>query len=243
MNRAARPLAILFDIDGTILHTGGAGSRALRRAFVERHGIEDATAGIRFAGNTDPRIIRDSLAAHGHPDAESRAEFDALVALYEGFLEDELATSPRGVVFPGIEALLPQLASLSGVHLGLLTGNVAAGARLKLGHYGLWDHFTFGAFGDDAESRPALLPVALERAAAATGGRFGPADAVVVGDTPHDVEVARVHGARVVAVATGTFDVAELEAAGADEVFEDFADVARAVTAIAGELATGSVAG
>jgi phosphoglycolate phosphatase-like HAD superfamily hydrolase len=227
--------AILFDIDGTLLHTSGAGSRALSRAFAERYGWPDAMAGVRLGGWTDPRIFESVCASHGRPrGGDGRAEQVAFFALYERLLADELANGPEGELYPGVPRLLERLAATPDVLVGLLTGNVAAGARLKLDHFGVWDRFAFGAFGDEAPEREDLLPVALERASALAGRRLAPADAVVVGDTPRDVAVDLAHGARIVAVATGSYREDELRAAGAGHVLEDFSDLELALSALLG---------
>lgn len=210
---------VLWDIDGTLVTTAGAGRRALDRAFEQLHGWRDASADLKFDGRTDPWIVDRILEARGvSVTASARG---AVLDRYVALLDDELAAPPAGRAFgplPGVVSMLDRL-ERSGCAVGLLTGNIESGARRKLGAFDLWRRFAFGAYGDDAPTRPGLLPVALERARAALGRRFAPRDAVVIGDTIHDIEVGRVHGARTLGVATGggtTLD--ELARAGADRV-------------------------
>jgi phosphoglycolate phosphatase-like HAD superfamily hydrolase len=218
---------VLWDIDGTLVTTAGAGRRAIDRAFVDLFGWRDASAGIKFDGRTDPWLVDRILEARGVAAERWPEHRDEVLGAYVARLADELAAPPSDRAFgplPGVVDLLDRLAR-RGCAVGLLTGNIEPGARAKLGAFGLWERFAFGAYGDDAPDRPGLLPVALERAQSRLGRRFEPAEAVVIGDTPHDVEVGRVHGARTLAVATGggtTFQ--ELERAGADRVVRTLAE-------------------
>lgn len=216
---------LLFDLDGTLLHSDGAGRRALDAAFAERCGWEDATAGVSFAGSTDPGIVADVFARFGRDPGEAAEEAPHLFACYVRHLEAQLATRAGSVrALPGAPELLPALAARGDVVLGVLTGNVEGGARLKLAAAGLSWSFAVGAFGDEAPTRPDLLPVALTRTRALTGRSLAPADVVVIGDTPRDVEVARVHGARAVGVACGFAPREDLVAAEPDVLLEDLAD-------------------
>jgi phosphoglycolate phosphatase len=221
---------ILFDIDGTLIRTGGAGVRAMTRAFSQTCGISDALKRVEVAGRTDRLIMTDALALSGRPlDDELLNEFRAL---YCTFLREELeqtATyeySDAGVkgMLPGVRPLLDRLQQRDDMDLALLTGNFRSSAEIKLAHYDLWRYFPWGAFADDALERPDLLPVALTRYQSHTTRAIDPRDVIIVGDTPHDVSCARAGGARVVAVATGVFDTATLTACEPDVVFEDLSD-------------------
>jgi phosphoglycolate phosphatase len=216
---------VLFDIDGTLIHTGGAGSRAMTRAFAEVCGIENGLDGVAVPGRTDTVILADACAKWGLDGGES-AFVARFRATYYRCLADELRRLPAGVagVLPGVTSLLDTLASDDAFTVGLLTGNYAASARLKLERFGLWDYFAFGAFGGDAAERDRLVAVAIERGREAGMRAVAASDVVIVGDTPLDVACGRANGGRALAVATGSFDAAELRAAGADYVVDDLSD-------------------
>ncbi len=205
---------LLFDIDGTLIRCGGLGSRAVERTFAERFGWQNALAGQALDGKTDPAIFREALVRHGVEPRE--ALLDELAAAYLGHLEAIAGDWERGAVLPGVHALLDALAARP-VTLAILTGNCAGGARVKLERYGLAERFVCGAYGDDAARREDLLPVARERAGC------GPeVPALVIGDTPADIAVARRHGQRAVAVATGSrFRRADLAAHAPDLLLDD----------------------
>jgi phosphoglycolate phosphatase len=215
---------VLFDIDGTLVLTGGAGLRAMNRACEELVGHSRALEGIPVAGRTDRIILADVMERLGRP-----LDNDLLASLrdrYVARLEEEIQHAGHGVkaVLPGVQGLLDRLATRDDVVLGLVTGNFEAGARIKLGHFDLWKYFRCGAFADDAADRNHLVPFAVDRARDC-GLVEGPANhVVVVGDTPHDVECAKVTGAVAVGVATGPFSAGDLEASGADVVFQDLRD-------------------
>lgn len=222
---------ILFDIDGTLVLTGGAGGRAMARALEDLFGIRSGAASVSMPGRTDPWIVAQMTAAHGlqSDPAALRRFFDA----YIDHLTIEVhRPGPQKGVMPGVRPLLDALAVRDDAFLGLLTGNIESGARVKLEYFGLWHYFRCGAFGDDAEERNALLGTAIERVAACGGPEVAAADVVIVGDTPLDVGVAIAGGARSVAVATGDYDVDELKAAGADAVLEDLSDLPAVLGAI-----------
>jgi phosphoglycolate phosphatase len=225
---------VLFDIDGTLVLTGGAGKRGMTRAFESLFGIPDAFAAISLAGRTDTSILADALVWHGVPFTPD--DVSAFRSRYLDYLREEVARTTAGKqVLPGILPLLSTLDTSSRSFLGLLTGNYAAAAEVKLGHFDLWRYFRCGAFGEDAHDRNHLVPIALERARAC--GLPSDIDAdrvVVVGDTPRDVACAHAHGARIVAVATGDYSAGELREAGADVVFEDFSDTAAVLSSING---------
>jgi phosphoglycolate phosphatase-like HAD superfamily hydrolase len=222
---------ILFDIDGTLVLTGGAGVRALSRAFTEIFGVHDALNGFEVAGRTDAWILREIAARHGLAwDTPTARRFHET---YVSHLREEVRSpGPRKGVMPGIRALLNALAARDDVIVGLLTGNVEEGARIKLEHFDLWRYFRCGAFGDGALERNPLLYTALNRVEACGGPRIPPEDVVVVGDTPHDIAVAAAGGSRAVAVATGSYDLAALGAAGADVVMNDLSDLRASLTAL-----------
>jgi phosphoglycolate phosphatase len=212
---------VLFDIDGTLVLTGGAGLRAMNTACAELVGHADALAGIPVAGRTDRIILSDVAARAGRTlDAEL---LEQLRDAYVASLREEIQLPGRGTkaVMPGIRELLDVLARREDVFVGLLTGNFEAGARIKLEYFDLWRYFRCGAFGDDAADRNALVPFALQRARLCGLPDLAPEHILVVGDTPHDIACARAVGAVPVGVATGTFTVEQLKATGADIVFSD----------------------
>src|SRR6185436_7336561 len=181
---------VLFDIDGTLIKTGRAGLRGMNAAFQRLHGRSDALDGISFAGRTDRAIVTDIFRALGL-DAGSEV-MEELRDAYLGHLAEEIRKPvPDCEVLPGVEASLEALEARNEVGVGLLTGNYRRGAAIKLGHFGLWRRFGFGAFGDAHEDRRALVPLAIEAAERTTGVRIRPADVVVIGDTPLDIDCAR----------------------------------------------------
>lgn len=213
---------ILFDIDGTLIDSGGAGTTSLNRAFNELFGIKDAFNGIPMAGKTDIQIMRQGLRVHGFPDMDSNLE--GMVNTYLKFLEDEI-NNPRRKLKPGIKEMLKLLGEME-VPLGLLTGNLEKGAKIKLGPFGLNEYFLDGAFGSDHEDRDRLLPIALQKFSM-IGFEFSPSDCVVIGDTPRDVACSKIHGAHCIAVATGPYSREDLLNTDADIVLESLADVER----------------
>jgi phosphoglycolate phosphatase len=248
---------LLFDVDGTLVMTGGAAVRAMNAAFEEVFGVRGAFAGVSLAGRTDGAILADAL-ARAFPSPASAAAaggtavsqpIDGAVARYKSayfarFAEEILKPVPfdqarpswarfKGV-YPGVRELLDALLPRPDVFLGLLTGNYAQGARIKLTYFDLWRYFTCGAFADDSLDRPALVPVAIERAKAAGCPPVAPRDVVIIGDTPLDVACARAAGVSSVAVATGGFSTDTLRAAGADVVFDTFANTNAVVRCLAG---------
>jgi len=211
----------LFDIDGTLVDTGGAGMRALQQAAEECFGGSGPQ--LDLAGSTDLGVLAGILAhfdrAHG-PEEEA-----AFFACYLRHLEDNLARGGYpGRVLPGAAELLESLSHLPDVTVGLLTGNIAGGAAAKMRHFGLHAHFAFGAYGCDHADRNLLGPVALQRAAVHAGRDFTAEETLVIGDTPKDVACARAMGARCLAVATGHFNAEQLRECGADFVVERLDD-------------------
>jgi phosphoglycolate phosphatase len=215
---------VLFDIDGTLMNTGRAGTDAMNIAFAELYQIPNAFAGIHMSGKTDPSILQEALANH-------RLQLDdaALTVFHERYILHlrrtlQESTRPRRLM-PGIPLLLDTLRAHADVLLGLLTGNLAMGAQLKLEAFGIWHYFRLGAYGSDAIDRNALVPVAQARARALVGHDFPPAQILVIGDTPRDIACARAYGARVVAVATGSYSAEELQRHEPDHCFADLGDI------------------
>lgn len=218
-------IALLFDVDGTLADTMGAGKAALAAAMGRVYGETGPVDGFDFHGRTDPEIVRGLLRAAGRPDAEIERGFADLWPLYLERLEAELAArAGRAVALAGVPALLDRVAADGRFACGLVTGNVEAGARLKLAAVGCAERFDFGAYGSDAEARDELPAMALARAAERHGRPFEARRAVVIGDTPADIRCARAAGTRVLAVATGRHSAAELAAHRPDAVLPDLAD-------------------
>ncbi|MBI4511937.1 MAG: HAD family hydrolase [Deltaproteobacteria bacterium] len=211
-------MMFLFDIDGTLVLTGGAGARALDRAFHELLGIERAMDGIAPDGKTDPLIVLEVFAARlGR--APSSEESDRVLGAYLRHLETEVLRADRYRIMPGA---LTALNLLEGQNLpvGLATGNLEQGARIKLERGGLWHRFPFGGFASDSTDRRELVARAIARGEAYAGRRVSPRDVFVVGDTPRDVDAAHGCGATAIAVATGSHSLSTLRTCGADVVME-----------------------
>ena len=216
-----QPTILLFDIDGTLLSAGGAGRRAVVRIFGDRFARPEVFDDVRFHGMTDRAIIRAGLECLHLPADEDA--IDVLCAAYLAALAIEIPRSEGFRVLPGVAALLEGLAGRAQLAVGLGTGNLREGARIKLEHAGLFHHFAFGGFGCDAEDRAALLSVGAQRGARHLGMAPDACRLVVIGDTPKDVAAARAIGAASLAVATSGFTTAELMAAGATWAFADLA--------------------
>jgi phosphoglycolate phosphatase len=232
------PTIVLFDIDGTLIRTGRAGSRAMNRAFEDLFGVPSAFDGIQMAGRTDKSILEDAATRAGVGLSEPnfrRFRNRYFERLLEALTEagPRPSTNARGAlsnidgrkgVLPGVQPLLEALAPRSDVFLALLTGNCEEGARIKLEHFDLWKFFRCGAFGDDVNDRNELFGVAMRRAEACGAPQVAPQNVIVVGDTVLDVACATAAGARSVAVATGPSDSETLRQSGADVVVEDLSD-------------------
>jgi len=215
---------VLFDIDGTLVLTGGAGLRAMNRALEDTLGHANGLDGIPVAGRTDWSILVDAVTKVGREIDDDL--FATLRDRYLANLAIEIEHPGKGpkAVMPGIRELLDALTSRADVLVGLLTGNFEEGARIKLGYFDLWRYFACGAFGGDAADRNALVPVAVGRARACGLPHIAAADVVVIGDTPHDVACAHAAGAVAVAVATGAHTVDQLRETGAEIVVADLSD-------------------
>lgn len=227
---------VLFDIDGTILLTNGAGKRAVHRALVDVFGAS-GPAEHRFDGKTDPQIVRELMRLEGHADEHIDSRMEALLDRYVAYLHEELEASDRPVrVMPGVFELLDALEARRDVLMGLLTGNLAAGARAKLAAGGIDpERFRVGAYGSDHELRGELPAVAQRRAREELGIVVDGADVVVIGDTPADLLCGRSIGARAIGVATGQYSVDELLSHGPAAVFEDLSATPDVVRAIIGQ--------
>ena len=214
---------LLWDIDGTLISSGHAGMRALRSALRLVFRIDGPLDDIEFAGRTDTWIMRAIFRKFDLPATPENFNrlFDAYVSTLPGELHN-----PHARVLPGAREIVAAAAAHGGFAQGLLTGNMRRGARAKLAHHGLWDHFPFGAFGDDSEHRNDLGPHALRRAEECHGVSFPPERVWIVGDTPHDIACGRHLGARTLAVATGSASVEDLRAHAPDAVVPDLSDTA-----------------
>ena len=210
---------LLWDIDGTLLASGGAGMRALEQAVSTLHlqGRAADLSTIDWAGRTDRWIAEAIFAKYGveHTPANVTRLLDTYIGNLPTYLDRFSA------VLPGVVEILDAAAARDDVHQGLLTGNLQRGAATKLGHFDLWRFFAFGAFADDSPLRNDLGPHALRRATAHTGVCFAPHDVWIIGDTPHDIACGKVIGARTLAVATGHHTRAELAVHEPDALLDD----------------------
>lgn len=213
---------LLFDIDGTILSTDGAGSRAVRRAFEKVHGVDAKIEMIDFAGKTDPLILK-QIYTNALGRNHSPGEEEEVYTYYVKYLEEEIKTAEIDVK-PGVKTLLTTLSAREDILLGLGTGNIEMGARIKLGQVGLNGHFKFGGFGCDSEHRTDVIRRAIERAHDHKTIETSFSETYIIGDTPHDINHGRAAGAKVVAVATGYYTMDELSEHGPDYLYEDLSD-------------------
>jgi len=214
---------LLFDIDGTLIRSGGAGKAAMEGALREEFGVAEIIDGVPFSGRTDLAIIHDLLALHGVEPTPAQCQ--RMLAAYLKLLPESLQAN-QGVELPGVRKLLEHLQNVPHVSVGLLTGNIRDGARCKLGHFDLWHFFAFGGFADGLSNRDDVARFALAEAGRHTGRSIEPVNVWVIGDTPLDVKCARAIGAKAVAVATGWHAIDELHNSGADHVLADLSDPA-----------------
>lgn len=222
---------LLFDLDWTVLYTGGAGIRALDYAFLEHFNIPKAMHGISPDGKTDPAIIRELIQVHLNREAE-KAEITAICQRYVDRLPHEIAHTAEYVVLPGIPELLDRLDQNPDALVGLGTGNLEAGARAKLSRTPLLRYFKFGGYGDDSEMRSEVLQAGVQRGQALAGQAFAPRDVVVIGDHFRDIQAARAIGATIISVATGHLKEPQLRTHRPDFLFRNLADTARVLEAI-----------
>jgi phosphoglycolate phosphatase len=211
---------VLFDIDGTLIDSGGAGVRSLDLALKYLFSIENGFQGISMAGKTDTQIIKEGIIKHG---LSANGTIDAVIKAYLNYLRIEI-NNDRKHVKPGIYEVLEELKPLQDLGLGLLTGNIEQGARIKLEPFRLNEYFPAGAFGSDDEDRNNLLPIALKRFEELFQQKIEPDDCMIVGDTPRDVECAHIYGAMCIGVATGPYSYEDLIEAGADYVVQNLSD-------------------
>lgn len=231
MSSQTSPLLVLFDIDGTLVHCGPTPRRVFKRALTEVFGTAGPIDRWTFDGKTDPMIVSELMDAAGV--AWSQEQMKKALGLYIQGLERELEGEPAKRVYPGVRKLLAKLQERR-VLLGLLTGNMRAGAQAKLTSLDLWHYFPCGGFADDSPIRSEIASAAVRRASEYAGHEFRGREIVIVGDTPHDMQCGRHLGARAVGVATGRSSVKELLGAGAEAALEDFSDTDRAMAAIMG---------
>jgi len=230
-----RPRLILFDVDGTLIDAAGAGRRAMERAFREVFHVNNVSrsASVEFGGKTDPIIFRAAAGVLGIESERYRSLAGDLVRCFIEKLRDEMACpDPRRRVLPGVRSLLRDLAGRKETHLGLLTGNVEAGARAKLEPFGLNRYFESGGFASDDPDRSRIARIAWKRLGELMGIAFEPPDVTVIGDTVHDVECAQANGFRSVVVDTGWGVRSEIERANPDALLEDLSDHPRALIAL-----------
>jgi phosphoglycolate phosphatase len=214
---------LLWDIDGTLIASGGAGMKAMQVALGTVFGVDGSVADIEFSGRTDRWITAQIFRKFGIPFTEENVTryFDGYVAGLPAML-----ANPHARVLPGVREALTAAAAQGSIAQGLLTGNMRRGAQAKLSHHGLWDHFPFGAFADDSEHRNDLGPHALRRAKEHHGVEFSGASVWVIGDTPHDIACGNAIGARTLAVATGSHSRDELASHRPTILLENLADTA-----------------
>jgi len=220
---------ILFDIDGTLIDPDKVGRMSVSKAFHDLFSIRDAFAGIEMAGKTDIQIIKEALFIHGLLAGDGL--IPSILSRYIVNLKIE-ANNKRMSIKPGASELLNTLKAMDGCWLGLLTGNIEQGARIKLEIFGLNKYFPVGAFGDDSEDRNRLLPIAVEKFKEMTNIDISFSDCIVIGDTPMDVECSRPLGATAIAVSTGAYSYASLLETDADYVLMDLSDVGKVVLSL-----------
>jgi phosphoglycolate phosphatase len=213
---------LLFDIDQTLINTGGAGLRALDRACNKLYGLEHAMLGISPHGKTDPAIAREILRVKLASSNPGKNEIATILEGYVFFLRDEVRDSSTYRLLPGILPLLNELGKRDDTILGLATGNIELGARIKLDRGGLNPYFSFGGFGSDSEDRAELVRRASEKAADKFGASIAKSNVFVIGDTPLDIVAGNACGFRTVGVGTGSYSTDQLLNAGAAFAIQDF---------------------
>ena len=231
-----KPTVLLWDIDGTLISTAGIGRRALEGTFERRWGRSDVLQ-FPFDGMTDPLILRQGMAALGMDAAEIDREFAHTLEIYLDVLAEACVAAQSFRIHAGIEAALALVAGRPGFSVGLGTGNVEPGARLKLAPVGLNRHFSFGGYGSDHGDRAQLIAIGADRGAARLGLPRAECRVVVIGDTPKDIAAAQAIGAESIAVATGSFTVPALAAAGATWALGNLADPLAATLLLEGKSA------
>jgi len=223
------PRLILFDIDNTLLYTGGAGGLAMNLAFQEMFGINDGFAKVEFSGRTDLYILSEGLRLHGISGG-LQAHLEEFLRRYYLHLERTLAEC-KGHLMPGFPQLLEGLAQHDGIRIGLATGNFRQAAWMKVDHYGIKQYFAGGVFGEASLDRSEMVRSGIETMAAG----IAPEGVLIIGDTPHDVSSALDNGLTAVGVATGGYSVDQLRESGAQMVFPDFSGWQAAAAKLSGE--------
>jgi phosphoglycolate phosphatase-like HAD superfamily hydrolase len=223
---------VLFDVDGTLLSASGAGRRALSQALSAVYGFAGPIETYDFRGKTDPQIVFDLMTAAGLTPERIALHLERCFTVYSEALKLEIQNGSRVTLMPGVAELVRRLSEHDEVVVGLLTGNVEAGARIKLEPTGLLPRFRVGAYGSDHADRTELPAIAAGRAEELLGCRIRPGQVMVIGDTPLDIQCARAFGARAVAVATGHHSLEELAAHGPDALFPNLSDVAAVMAAL-----------
>lgn len=223
---------VLFDIDETMIQSSGAGRRALERAFIDVFGREILFNGHSLSGKTDPQIISEILQLHDFSPAEIEQRLPEILEVYIGHLDREVVQAMEYRVHDGVVELLDELSARDDVSIGLLTGNIEPGARIKLKRFDLNRYFTFGAFGCDSSNRMDLPAVAHNRARTQLSVEFSPEQIVIIGDARNDVLCAKGYGARSIAVCTGKTPRQELVALEPDYIFDTLKETAQVIDAI-----------
>jgi phosphoglycolate phosphatase-like HAD superfamily hydrolase len=217
---------VLFDIDGTLVHTGHAGTQAFAKTFATEFNLHHGSEKIKFAGRTDVSLVREFFKIHGLN--ETPEHFAKFFERYVFWL-DHILSHSNGKICHGVQNFIRDLLALKNPPtLGLLTGNIKLGAELKLRRYDLWENFHFGAFADDHEERDQIAVAALERGRRVLGKNLQPQEIVVVGDTPFDIRCGKFIGAKVLAVATGGAKLHELQLHKPDWLVEDLTQISAA---------------
>jgi phosphoglycolate phosphatase-like HAD superfamily hydrolase len=220
---------LLFDIDGTLIDSGGAGIRALNHAFEDMFSVPDAFRTVSMAGKTDLQIVKEGMTIHGL--VSSNGIIPEFFDHYIEHLKKNIDPS-RGHLKAGIREALETLSHFGNMHTGLLTGNIEQGAMLKLEAFGIAGYFDIGAFGNEDEDRNSLLPIAVKKLRERRAVTVDYSNCVIIGDTPRDVECAKPYGAYTIGVATGPYSSESLVSAGADVVFQDLSDTERFIDAL-----------
>jgi phosphoglycolate phosphatase len=221
VTQQARPVVVLFDVDETLVHTGGSGARSWKAAFEKLHGIPADIGAHTSAGETDPQVARETFTAVMGRDP-SDDELDQLYVQYLLHLADDILISEQYRVLPGVQQTLVALGE-AGVVLGLVSGAMEGAARTKLVPANLNRFFLFGAYGSDSPDRTELTGLAIEKAAR-LHSRLTPSQVFVVGDTPRDIDATKAAGAVAVGVASGHYSQDELRAAGGEHVLKSLED-------------------
>ncbi|MGD9681690.1 MAG: HAD family hydrolase [Candidatus Obscuribacterales bacterium] len=226
------PRLVLFDIDETMISSDGAGRRAIGKALARMFGVEPGSINISMSGKTDPQILREILQAAGMEKDEIDSRLDEILAIYISLLQHEIENSGHYIIHSGVPEILDELHRHSDAHLGLLTGNIEIGARMKLNRFDLNGFFPIGAYGSDSANRMDLPEIASGRGSKHYQIDFRPEEVVIIGDSIYDVLCAKGYGARSIAVNTGVTSLKALEQQEPDHLFATLGDTARVLEAI-----------